>query len=325
MPAIYTHYFFAQKVYQNLPPLITKQFCQEKQLYEIFAQSFDFLFYYKFYSYRGKFIRNLGKFCHHHNSQAYLLNIITYLEKHQLTNKADMLAYLNGSLTHYILDTTMHPYINFLSKFKKNTNGNHRQIEFNIDAYYYELNHQKPFYQYDLPNHLLRPKIFNHRLKMVLNKIYETTFNVKEIGNIYNQSYNETHYLFRLVRVDKYGIKKFFYQLLDLITGSSDRRFACLSYHIKPVSTAFLNQSNESWFNLANSKQIYRDSWEELFVKAQNQCVALIKSVDLYFHHQISKKQLVAAIPNLDYGNGMPLKTTKIKFYRPKSSLKLEQ
>ena len=61
-----------------------------------------------------------------------------YIKKNKLYNNADILAYLYGSINHYSCDTTMHPYINYLSTIAKNKISMHTKIEFEIDAYYYE-------------------------------------------------------------------------------------------------------------------------------------------------------------------------------------------
>ena len=45
MPAIYTHNIFAKDVFNNLNNNIQKNFKDRINIYEIFSQSFDFLYY----------------------------------------------------------------------------------------------------------------------------------------------------------------------------------------------------------------------------------------------------------------------------------------
>ena len=172
MPALYTHNIFAKKIYMNLNPKIKNTFKTKKNLYEIFSQSFDFLYYYNFLSLKpGKKIRKFGRYCHRNKTQAYLINMISYIKKNKLYNKSDILAYLYGSINHYVLDTIMHPYINYLSKLPKNNIAMHTKIEFDIDAYYYETISNKPFYKYDISNDLLKKTSFSKRLKKHSNPL----------------------------------------------------------------------------------------------------------------------------------------------------------
>ena len=61
MPSIVTHHYFARDVFEALPTKIQNTFKSSLDIYFIFAQSFDNLFYYKFFTpWQGKEIRKLG-------------------------------------------------------------------------------------------------------------------------------------------------------------------------------------------------------------------------------------------------------------------------
>ena len=114
MPSIYTHNYFARDSYKKLEKENIHKL-NNKLYYEIFAQSFDNLFYYNFYKLgKGKEYRNLGYYAQKHNVWLYFKNMLEYIKKHKLYND-EILGYLYGSLSHYALDSTCHPYIHYIS------------------------------------------------------------------------------------------------------------------------------------------------------------------------------------------------------------------
>ena len=61
MPSIVTHHLFAEEVYNHLSTKTQNKLKNAYPIYQIFAQSFDNLFYYKFFTpWQGKQIRALG-------------------------------------------------------------------------------------------------------------------------------------------------------------------------------------------------------------------------------------------------------------------------
>lgn len=306
MPSIYTHNVFAKNVYSKLDKTIKKSFQNQKQLYELFSQSFDFLFYYNFLSLkRGKKIREFGRFCHRNNCKSYLINIIDHIKKNKLYKNADVVAYLYGSINHYTCDTTMHPYINYLSNLPKNKKGMHNKIEFNIDAYYYELVNNKPFYQFNICKKLLKPIKFSKTLKKCLNCVYYETYKINNMGNIYERSYNQSKLIFRLFMMDRLGIKKLLYKLLDLLPLNIDFKFSYCSFYIKNIDKSFLNTEKKTWYNIKDKNIESNLSWDELFLSAEQKSLELIELCHKYFKNKINKKKLSEKIQNISYANGL--------------------
>lgn len=309
MPAIYTHNVFAKNVYKNLDKNIQMKFKRKNNIYEIFSQSFDFLYYYNFLSLiPGRKIRKFGRYCHRNNTQDYLINIIKYIKKNKLYNNSDILAYLYGSINHYILDTTMHPYINYLASKPKDKVSMHTKLEFEIDAYYYELTTKKPFFKYDISKDLLKKTKFSNKLKKCLTSIFEQTYHVDNLGPIYEKSYNQSASIFKLAMIDKYGLKKFVYKILDLITLHFNFKCSYCSFYIKDIDTSFLNFQKEEWYNPSSKKNKSNLSWNELFDLAKNKSINLITSCDKYFKNKEKISTLKELIPNTSYANGLLIK-----------------
>ena len=65
-------------------------------------------------------------------------NIICYIKDNHLENDSSLLAYLYGSICHYILDKKCHPYIYYYSgdvNQDSRKSGAHEKMEVAIDAY----------------------------------------------------------------------------------------------------------------------------------------------------------------------------------------------
>lgn len=309
MPAIYTHNVFAKNVFNNLDVKIQDSFNKSINIYEIFSQSFDFLYYYNFLSLKpGRKIRKFGRYCHRNNTQDYLLNIITYIKKNKLYKKADILAYLYGSINHYICDTTMHPYVNYLSETAQDKIGMHTKLEFEIDAYYYEKITNKPFYKYDITKDLLKKTKFTKRLKNCMNEVYKSTYNQDNLGEIYEKSYNQSRTLFKLGMLDKFGIKKFIYKILDIFSKPFGFKCSYVSFYIKNIDTSFLNIDKKEWFNPYAKEITSNLSWDELMNYAKDKSIKIITLCDKYFKNKISLKKIKEEIPNISYSNGLLIK-----------------
>lgn len=309
MPSIYTHNIFSKTVYKQFDNKTQKLIKSKKNIYEIFSQSFDFLYYYNFLSLLpGKKIRKLGRYCHRNNTQAYLINIIKYIKKNNLYKKSDILAYLYGSINHYSLDATMHPYINYLSEISKNKISMHTKIEFEIDAYYYETLTGEKFYKYDISNDLLKRATFSKRLKKCIDYAFKETYNINNLGDIYEKSYNQSRHIFNLAMRDPYGIKKALYKFFDIICVHFGFKCTYCSFYIKNINSSFLNTEQKEWFNPKNKKIKFNYSWNELMIQAEMKSLEIINLCQKYFKNQISLKTIKEAIPNISYANGMPLK-----------------
>ena len=184
MPSIYTHNYFAVDTYKKLSKEKIYQI-KDKTFYKIFAQSFDTLFYYNSYSIKpGKEYRKLGHSAHHHKTWEYFKNIIEYIKNNKLYDDAN-LGYLYGSILHYVLDSTCHPYIHYISgRFNKNDVketkkylGNHAINEIMIDSIYYYKDHDDKYYKYKLYNEIIPKVIFPENLKETLDYVFKETFN----------------------------------------------------------------------------------------------------------------------------------------------------
>lgn len=74
---------------------------------------------------------NMNYLTHNTNTKLFFYNLISYIKTNKLYDNPNIMAYLYGHITHYYLDTLIHPYINQLTKGELE----HLLLELNFDDY----------------------------------------------------------------------------------------------------------------------------------------------------------------------------------------------
>ena len=311
MPSLYTHNYFAKDTYKKLENEKIHQI-QDKKYYEIFAQSFDNLFYYNFLSLKeGKKYRKLGHYAHTHNIWLYFKNILEYIKKNKLYTDEN-LGYLYGSLTHYALDSTCHPYIHYVSgrftrkniKETKKYMGNHAINEIMIDSIYYYKDHDSKYYKYKTADELIPLTTFPDNLIKNIDYAFEKTFNKENIGKIYNKSYNQSHYIYKYLMYDRTSLKKIAYKIFDFITPYKHFKAYSYSHHINKPDYSIMNIEKNTWLHPITGEK-HNESLEELYNIAQLKVIKYIKKCNDYFNNKCNINDVEKIIGNISYSSGL--------------------
>jgi len=107
----------------------------------------------------------MGNFAHNNNVNLYFSYILKYIKEFKMENNPEVLAYLYGSICHYVIDSTVHPYVfyktgNYIYK-DKNTlkyKSGHGTLEYMIDSIMYQNRNNKDIYKTKLAKKVF-PKI----------------------------------------------------------------------------------------------------------------------------------------------------------------------
>ncbi|MDO5146075.1 MAG: zinc dependent phospholipase C family protein [Eubacteriales bacterium] len=126
MPTTYTHYAYGQEVFQRLSPELRKQIRPYMGYYHIGVHGPDILFYYR--SFRKNGMNQYGVKVHQEPMRCFLEYAFSVYGRQD--HKEEAFAYLAGFMTHYILDSTCHPYIR---KRIRETGISHAEIETDWD------------------------------------------------------------------------------------------------------------------------------------------------------------------------------------------------
>lgn len=174
MPNALTHYVFAEDVLSSLPDKIRSLVeCREK-LYYFASMGGDVLYGLNFSSDKVK--RGYGDVVHSVKVRE------SFEEALNKELSEDNLAFLLGFITHYALDSVMHPYIFYAQKTKVAPhvgegwqNNTHMLVETELDAYYAMKRFGDPYYKSTLLFSCGRDvkdatyNFYNHTVKESLN------------------------------------------------------------------------------------------------------------------------------------------------------------
>ena len=129
MPAAYAHYVFGDKVIGLLPEhlqVMINGSSQCRELFNLGVQGPDFLYFYRLYLPFNPVI-SIGISLHHSSAEPFFLRARRMLQKNF---DPALYSYLLGFMTHFMLDSTCHPYV--LARMKKAA-ATHHEIESEFD------------------------------------------------------------------------------------------------------------------------------------------------------------------------------------------------
>ena len=274
MPATAAHAFFAKDVYDILPNDIKENLNVSR--IKMFAQSTDSLMFYNLLSIiPGKKIRMFQKQFHRNQTQEFFINLLKYIKESEKKDK-DTLSFLYGFITHYALDSTIHPYIfyktGYFDKSKPNSykyNNIHTFMETFIDNDMIRRRYKTNPYKFNFSKFCFDIKPFSNNLNQTINYTFYNTFKIKNMDKIYYKSLKQMNFFIKYFRQDKYGIKKNIYKFFDSFTSQRTFRLEALSYHY-PLNDRhnFLNLNNKMWRNPTTYDLTSTESFVDLYLKA---------------------------------------------------------
>ncbi len=318
MPSITTHYMFSKSVLENLNEKEKMRINKSLSIYHLFAQSHDILFYYTFDFKNAKRIRELGHHAHHDNTQNYLINIVKSIKKNNLENNSDALAYLYGSVTHYCLDTTCHPYIFYKTGIYRKENpesikykGEHDHMEKDLDAIYYEKFTNKKYNKCNISKEIIGNPKFSNKLKSLITQAYKDTYNHDNIGEFFYKSMINAKIITTLAINDSLGIKRTVYKFIDKITNKRFGYLEAYSTHLLNPDKSYLNLEHKTWNHPSNKEITYNDSFEDLYNKSLENSLYIIRSINKVLFENKDINTLYKTIPDLDYATGVIIENSR--------------
>lgn len=322
MPSLITHHMFSKEVLKHLTSEELNRFNKELTIYHTFAQSHDYLFYFTFDIKNAKRIKKLGHYAHRHNTQDYLINIVKEIKNNHLEHNSQVISYLYGSITHYALDTTCHPYIFYKTgvyrpneKDTKKYHGEHNRIEKDLDAIYYEKYTNKKYNRCNVNKEIIKNPIIGPELTTTINNVFETTYKETNIAEYFKRGIKHAKIAYTLFINDYLGIKKALYKLIDLITFNHFGYIAAYSTYIKNPNLNYLNLEKKTWNHPSNPDITYKYSFEDLFNQSLDKTLTIIREINKVLYEDKPIEKLTKYIPDLDYSTGMIIKDKKTMRY----------
>ncbi|MGM9834619.1 MAG: zinc dependent phospholipase C family protein [Bacilli bacterium] len=309
MPSIVTHHSFANTVLNKANNINVN-----KDIYNVFAQSFDYFFYYNFFDFKNKSkIENFGHYCHKNKTQNYLINLIKNIKEMHLEENSDALGYLYGSITHYVLDTNCHPYIFYKTgcfdkgdKESYKYRGMHTKMEKHLDAFFSKQFFKKIIYKLNIRKEIIGNAKFSQELIDLLNKTFEDTYNKKNMAKYFIKSYNFSKFTYNVLCQDKYGIKRKIYKFVDFVARKRLPLFVDYSTYIRNEDISYLNIEHKPWHHPCNN-EVHNDSFLDLYNDSIIKALKIFKEVDKNLNEREDIEKITDIIEDLSYTTGLPL------------------
>lgn len=290
MPSYMTHAIFADEVGKSLNRDIYFDFEQLRT----FALGPDLMMVTNNNTYRKNHTENVDAFFYHQ---------ILYIKQNKLQDNVDILMFLYGQITHYVLDAVMHPYIYYMTE-KVQDKGKvsfHALFEMWLDDYLSTTKDVNNRYNYVFKGH-----INDSRMSDFVDTTYSKVYHHKKISRAYKLGIKVLAWFDRVIRKDKTGHKRKLYNFLDL--GDlviSDRDLS-----------EYLNSEHRVWKHPVTGKKKVI-SLDELYSLALKHSIDLISLVTDCLYDKVSLDYVMKYIDNLSYDTGINCKDKrKMKYFR---------
>ncbi len=309
MPATYTHYTFSKDVYKVIKPLVQEKI--DFNIFSLFNQSFDLLYFSKY---------KLGIYAHQHFVNLYFQNIIYFIRDKHLENNKEVLSYLYGSICHYILDSTIHPYVYYYTgvykdKSTKKYIGKHAYFEFMLDAIIYQERNHKNIARANIRKEIFQKYNFNKDLNDIIDYTFVNTFQFKNAHSYIKRGIKNYSFVLRHGFMSRLGIKYYLYRLLDFRPFKKMvLHYNC--YYIRKLDYRVLNKEHNKWYYPVDKEIHFHYSFYDLYDVAIERARALIEHIDSAIDKDEKDiKKVLREIGNLGYDTGKNVNKSYVMKY----------
>ena len=144
---------------------------------------------------------------------------------------------------------------------------------------------------------------FSNKLKETLTNTFKNTFQIDNMGPIYERSVAMGNFILKYAVTDRTGIKKALYKLRDFLCNH--KKYQYLSFHVTKLIPEYLNETKQTWVYALANTLIHNESFQELYEQALTKTIELITLTEKYLKNKITKKELLAHIGNNSYVTGI--------------------
>ncbi len=233
---------------------------------------------------------------HSVKTQAFLLNLIKTIKDYHLEENEEVLAFLYGHISHFFMDTNIHPLIFYIEKGCKKTNifDPHTLIEGYISEYlaYQILNCDVMTVKSNFFN---QADLNNPDVARLINSEYKRIYNQPNILSCYKRT-------IRLLTVLESFIKNFTSKDMLLWIAS----FQNFLDKNKLTREEIHNSANASWKNPVTGEVHYK-SLIDLYYRSLEMTLYAILKVNAYLYDNAPLSTLEGIFPNISYDTGVDI------------------
>lgn len=216
-------------------------------------------------------------------SKDFFINTIKYIKENKLYENEVIMSYLYGHIVHYALDTSIHPYVYYVTN-NMESNGMitpHNVVECYVDKYMLSDNE----FSFNYLNNNLLDDI---DIKNIINYTYDKTYKTnKKISLYYKYTQKIVIIINKLIQL-AYKKESLFNKLKS-------------KYNIEYNS--FINKKHDEWVNPLTGINC-NDSIDDIIDKSINKSLEIIYLTNMYIYNESLDKYLDLAFEDLSYNTG---------------------
>lgn len=254
--------------------------------------------------------RRYSLLMHQEKSLLFFKNMVLEIKERHLTNDKAVKACLYGFISHYVLDTTLHPFIIYKTGIKSNRReqvkclDKHRELELYLSRYIIE-NRIGKFKTWRGYYSLFENLDISPTIVEVLDAVFFKTFGFEDGGKKYVQGLKNMKFYFKHFRYDPKGFKYQIYRILNPFYNKRDLKN--ISFY--KVNEQDLNLAHKEWKHPCNRDELTNDSAIDLYIHALFKMGQMIKVVDDIFLKQQDVEKMNEVFEDLSYFTGKDWQT----------------
>ena len=309
MPSTITHAYIGLDTLKKLNDKPKEIINNRIDNYKVYCQNMDVLYFYHILLLFNNNVMDLG---HRFHREKVFDSFNLLINDNKKNKDLELFTFISGLLTHYIADSTIHPYINYLSKSNNKTDrfNIHFIIETYLDNYFIreKMNvNPKKYNNTKFALNYTRNKIIEEEI----TRLYQKIFNYKDMGVKYYKALRDMKFVFNYIRYDPIGFKKIIFQIIDLNPFKKLPRVRYLSYNFDLDNDEYyLNLNHNEWFNIDKKELVSNKSFLDLYNDVINEASYIINELYEYIFNE-KETDLKKLIKNNSYSNGLSISPQK--------------
>jgi hypothetical protein len=200
----------------------------------------------------------------------------------------DLYSFYVGFLSHYALDTIIHPYVYYYTgdykkdKIKTITHrGLHVKFERRIDIHFIKSIKGEVASSYPVCDICFNYLEVPDEIKEMIGVVSRVVYKEKNAANLYQSGYKSMNKICRRYVMDRYGFKQKILSFFDLFNKKEQIHFRDLSYYNYDEDFDYLNENRTTWHHPVTN-EAFNDSVKDLYLKAFIRAFELINQTRAY-------------------------------------------
>ena len=245
---------------------------------------------------------NVFNMQHSKDSKYFFECLLNKIKEHKLQDNKEIIAFLYGQLSHFILDITFHPYVNYLTDNYKNQRliQSHLQLEMWLDNYIMNKYNITKEYVFK------KTKIINQKARETIDFVYQKIYKCLFASIKYDIGMNAINVLEENFRKNK--------QINDitLLLNIGDIYYNKNNTKIYP----YLNEEKDLWLDPITGEK-HLESIQEIWNNSVYLYIDTIEKINKYLYDDKSLNISILK-KNLSYDTAHPCDKEKVRVYSKK-------